>query len=61
MPHSIDGEQCFEKKSTLRNSAGMGKASRHMSSSFEVQETIFAEPKDVENIKKGQKILSTSL
>ena len=33
----------------------MGKASRHMSSSFEVQETIFAEPKDVENIKKDRR------
>jgi len=53
MPHMMS-EQWFEKKSTLINSAAM-------SSSFAVQETIFTEPKDVDNIKKGQKILSTSL
>ena len=52
MPHMMS-EQWFEKKSTLINSAAMGKAS----SSFEVQETIFAEPKDVENIKKDRSFL----
>ena len=53
-------EQCFKKKSTLIISAATGtplskfwpRYDRHVFSSFVVQETIYAEPKDVKKMDK---------